>query len=193
VLTSVFAESAPNKPVGAPTIRGVDALAGPFAAAGALLALGGAFKVVRPLPTVGALRAVGAPASPMAVRALGLGEATVGVAAVLTGAPALAALVAAAYLAFAAFVMIAMRGGTLQSCGCFGEVETPPSAAHVLLNISLAGVSLAAAATGVPSLADTIADQPWSGVPFLLLVTVTVELCYLMLTTLPIALRATRL
>ncbi|MEY2591414.1 MAG: hypothetical protein QOJ67_3398 [Acidimicrobiaceae bacterium] len=171
----------------------MDALAGPFAAAGALLALGGAFKVVRPLPTVGALRAVGAPASPIAVRALGLVEATLGVAAVLTGAPALAALVAAAYLAFAAFVMIAMRGGTaLQSCGCFGEVETPPSAAHVLLNVSLAGVSLAAAATGVPSVADTIADQPWSGVPFLLLVTVTVELCYLMLTTLPIALRAAR-
>jgi hypothetical protein len=169
----------------------VDALAGPFAAAGALLALGGAFKVARPLPTAGALRAVGAPGPVAGVRLLGAGEAVLGVAAVLTGAPALAALVAAAYLSFAAFVMIAMRGGTaLQSCGCFGEVETPPSAVHVLLNAGFALTALASAAAGVPSLGDTISAQDWNGVPFLLLVAITVGLSYVVLTTLPVALRA---
>jgi hypothetical protein len=171
----------------------VDALAGPFAAAGALLALGGVFKVARPLPTAGALRAVGARPPVAAVRALGAGEAVVGVAAVLTGSPALAALVAAAYLAFTAFVVIAMRGGTaLQSCGCFGEVETPPSEVHVLLDVGFACTALASAVFGVPALTDTVRAQPWGGAPFLFLVAVTVGLSYVMLTTLPIALRAAR-
>jgi hypothetical protein len=169
----------------------VDALAGPFAAAGALLALGGAFKVVRPLPTAGALRAVGAPAPVLGVRALGLGETVLGVAAVLTGAPALAALVAAAYLSFATFVIVAMRGGTaLQSCGCFGEVETPPSNVHVLLDVGLAATALASATAGVPALSDTIRAQDWYGAPFVLLVAITVGLSYVVLTTLPVALRA---
>jgi hypothetical protein len=169
----------------------VDALAGPFAAAGALLALGGAFKVVKPLPTAGALRALGAPGPVLGVRALGAGEAVLGIAAVLTGARPLAALVAAAYLAYAAFVIVAMRSGTaLQSCGCFGEVETPPSSVHVLLNTSCAGVALASAAAGVPSLADTISAQEWAGVPFLALVAITVGSSYAVLTTLPIALQA---
>ena len=169
----------------------MDALAGPFAAAGALLALGGAFKVVRPRPTAGALRAVGAPGPIIGVRLLGAAEAVLGVAAVLTGAPALAALVAAAYLAFAAFVIVALRGGTaLQSCGCFGEVETPPSGVHVLLDTAFAATALAAAAAGVPSFADTIEAQEWSGVPFVLLVAITVGLSYVVLTTLPLALKA---
>src|SRR3954447_1313905 len=135
----------------------MDALAGPFAAAGTLLALGGMFKVAKPLPTAGALRAVGARPPVFAVRVLGAGEAAIGVAAVLSGSPALAALVGAAYLAFTAFVVLAMRGGTaLQSCGCFGEVETPPSEVHVLVDVGFAFAALAAAVLGVPGLTDTL-------------------------------------
>jgi hypothetical protein len=160
----------------------VDALAGPFAAAGALLALGGAFKVVRPLPTAGALRAVGAPGPVVGVRMLGAGEAVLGVAAVLTGAPALAALVAAAYLSFAAFVIVAMRGGTaLQSCGCFGEVETPPSAVHVLLNAGFASTALASESESAlrrlapPTVTTVLSDGAWDaygvpGAPYFVLV-----------------------
>src|SRR3954470_4681559 len=171
----------------------MDALAGPFAAAGTLLALGGMFKVARPLPTAGALRAVGARPPVPAVRGLGIVEAVLGVAAVLTGSPALAALVAAAYLSFTAFVVIAMRGGTaLQSCGCFGEVETPPSEVHVLLDLGFVSTALAAASFGAPGLTDTLRAQPWGGLPFLFLVAVTVGLSYVVLTTLPIALRLAR-
>jgi hypothetical protein len=127
-------------------------------------------------------------------KALASVEDELGIAAVLTSAPPHAYMDAAAFKAYSAFVLVAMQGGTaLQSCGCFGEVETPPSALHVLLNTGFALTALASAATGVPSLGDTISAQEWNGVPFLLLVAITVGLSYVVLTTLPVALRAASL
>jgi len=167
----------------------VNALAGPVVVVAALLVLAGGLKLVRPAPTAGALRAMRLPAALPLVRALGLGEIALGVAAGITFARPLLVLLAAAYLAFAAFVAAALGAKTpLQSCGCFGQADTPPSAVHVALNLAAAGTAFAAAFTETPSLDVTLADQPWGAVPFVLLVGICVWLCVLIATVLPLTL-----
>ena len=53
-----------------------------------------------------------------------------------SAAPALWWAVAVSYLAFGAFVVGALRAGTMiGSCGCFGREETPPHAIHVVLDL----------------------------------------------------------
>lgn len=165
----------------------MEALAGPVVVVAALLALAGAMKITRPAPTAGALRALRLPSSLSLVRALGVTEVVVGVAAGITFSPALLALLAAAYLAFTAFVVVALGShAPLQSCGCFGQADTPPSRAHLVLNISAAVTVLTALSTGTPALRVTVSDQPWHAVPFLLLAVVCVYLCVLVLTVLPL-------
>ncbi len=164
----------------------MEVLSGPVLVLTALLALAGAFKIRRPVPTAGALRAMRLPNRVALVRLLGAGEIVLGVAAFVTGARPLLALVAAAYLAFAAFVAAAlMSGSPVQSCGCFGQPDTPPSAVHLLANLVAAVTLLVAAAGDLPHPGDVIADQPWHAVPFVLLVVISIELAYLVLTALP--------
>ena len=69
-----------------------------------------------------------------------------GVAAVLAPGRVTAALVAAAYLVFTAFVALARhRGGVLGSCGCFGRPDTPATGAHLVLTAALAATAAAVA------------------------------------------------
>ena len=171
----------------------MEAIAGLVYVAAALLALAGGAKIARPIPTAGALRALHLPGPLLGVRLLGAGEIALAVAAVVTGAAPLLALLGLAYVAFAIFVVAALRAGTnLQSCGCFGTVDTPPSLVHVVLDLGLAVACGIAAVRSPASLAATLADQPWSGVPFVLLLVVTVYLAYVALTLLPLTLRAGR-
>jgi hypothetical protein len=174
----------------------MEVIAGPFAVAASLLALGGVAKVHKPLPTAGAVRAVALPGTevlrrPGAVRVLGLGEVLVGVLALLTGNRALAAVVGAAYLAFAIFVVEALRSGHhVQSCGCLGETDVPPHWGHVILNVGLAATGLAGAGGGVPPLAGTLADQPLGGVPFAALCALSLWFAVILLTVVPLTTRA---
>jgi hypothetical protein len=169
----------------------VDVLAGPFYAICVLLALAGGFKAVRPAATVGALRAVGLPASALLVRVMGAVEVVIGLGALITGWPPLSAVVAAAYAGFAGFVAAALRRGTpIQSCGCFGSADLPPTRIHLVVDIAAAGVAAAAAVTRVDGIGQVLADQPWAGIPFLALVAITTWFLYLILTALPAALRA---
>jgi hypothetical protein len=169
----------------------MSALEGPFAAACVLLVVAGAYKLARPAATAGALAGVGWPSGLVAVRLLGAGELALGAAALVTSHRGLAALVAAAYASFALFVVVALLADTpVQSCGCFGESTTPPSIVHVLANLAFVAVAGAVAIGGLPTLADVLADQPWAGVPFVLLVAVTVQLVHVLLTELPRALHS---
>jgi hypothetical protein len=164
----------------------VEALAGPVVVVAALLVLAGGLKVVRPIPTAGALRAMRLPSSLVLVRLLGAGEIVIGAGAGITFSPPLLMLLAAAYFAFAAFVAAALSANTpLQSCGCFGQTDTPPSAVHVGLNLVAAGTAVGAAITGTPALDRTLSDQPWHAAPFVLLVVICVHLCVLVATVLP--------
>jgi hypothetical protein len=139
-------------------------LAAPYLAAAALLVVAGVPKVADPMPLVRALRSTGLPAGGSAgralVRAFAVGEVLVGVAAVLAPGRVTAALVGVAYLAFTGFVGLALaRGGVLESCGCFGKADTPPTRAHLVVTALLAVVAgtLAVAPPGGPVwTADTL-------------------------------------
>lgn len=171
----------------------VEVLSGPVLVLTALLALAGAFKLRRPAPTAGALRAMRLPGRHALVRVLGAVELALGAAALVTGARPLLALTAAAYLAFAAFVAAALLSDSLlQSCGCFGRRDTPPSVVHLTANLTAAVILLIAAAGDLPSPANVLADQPWHAVPFVLLVSISLELSYLILTALPTVLTPAR-
>jgi hypothetical protein len=167
----------------------MEPLAGPVVVVAALLALAGGLKVIRPVPTAGALRAMRLPSTLPLVRLLGVGEIVVGIAAGVTFARPVLVLLAAAYLAFAGFVTAALSANTpLQSCGCFGQTDTPPSSVHVAMNLAAAGTAFAAALSGTPGLDVTLRDQPWNAMPFVLLVGICVYLCVVIATVLPEAL-----
>ncbi len=126
-------------------------------AAAGLLLVAGAAKVVRPAGTAQALRTQGLPSQPVLVRVLGAVEVLVALAALLE-LPHGAALVAAAYAAFTAFVVTALvRDRPLSSCGCFAEPDVPPTPVHAVLTALLAACCAGAAAGaggGLPDLRD---------------------------------------
>jgi hypothetical protein len=171
----------------------VSLLAGPFAIACALLAIGGALKAAQPLDTANALRATRLPSAPRLVRAGGAMEAVVAIAALVTGWWVLALLVAASYFAFALFVIEARRAGKpLSSCGCFGKVDTPPTSVHIVIDLTVAAVAAAVAFSADVALPDVLADQPLAGLPFMLLVLIGVYLVFLAFTALPKTMAAAR-
>jgi hypothetical protein len=172
-------------------------LAGAFAVATIVLALGGSLKALEPDDTAHALRALGLPCGSLLVRVGGAIEALVAIGALVTGNPVLAAIVAASYLAFALVVVVALRSGKpISSCGCLGKVDTPPSRVHVGIDLAFAGVAVGTAFVGASevNLPDVLSEQPLAGIPFLLLVAIGVGLVFLALTALPktLATRAVR-
>jgi hypothetical protein len=160
-------------------------LTAPALVAAALLVVAGAAKVADPVNTVGALRAMRLPASPALVRVGAAVEATVGAAAALVGGSVWWSLVAASYVAFTAFVVAALRTGTMiGSCGCFGHEDTPPHPVHVVLDLALAGVAIAAAVQGLVP-ATSIADHPGWGIVVVALSALGVYLVYAAFVDLP--------
>jgi hypothetical protein len=127
--------------------------------AGELLLVAGIAKAARPRPTQAALEALGRPVPSAGVRAFGVGEVVLGVAAVLSGIDALAVAVGLVYLAFAAFVVVGIRRD-LPSCGCFGTVGGAPSWTHFAVNLVLAIGSIGAGVAGARSLPDIASDEP---------------------------------
>lgn len=150
------------------------ALTGPALVAAALLALAGAQKLVDPAMSVGALRALHLPSSPLLVRAGAAAELMLGVGAVTVGGAALWWLVAASYLAFGAFVVAALRRGTMiGSCGCFGREDTPPHPTHVVLNVVLAAGAGAVAVRAPGAPLDALSDHPGAASAVVALAAVT--------------------
>ena len=134
-----------------------DLAAGPFLAAAGLLVVAGVPKVVDPLPLVRALRTAGMPAGRLLVRAFAAAEVAVGGWALAAPGRLSAALVAAAYLVFTAFVArVLTRGGVLGSCGCFGKPDTPATRTHLVLT-ALAALTALLVAVDPPAAA-------WAGV-----------------------------
>jgi len=161
----------------------------PLLVAALLLVVAGGAKVVDPTMTVGALRALGLPSSPLLVRAGALGEALIGVLAVVVGGAQWWSLVAASYVGFAAFVVVALRRGAMVgSCGCFGREETPPHPVHVGLDLALAGLVVAAVVRGVGAPLDAIVDDPGQGVVVAGLSALGAYLAYAIIVEMPRAL-----
>jgi hypothetical protein len=164
----------------------VHVFAGPFAAFALLLGFAGAAKAWRPLPTVRALRSVSLPSSVRLVRTLGVGEAIIAIAALVTAGPIAPALVALSYAGFAVFVGYAMaRGGSISSCGCFGKADSAPTSLHVVVNVAAALIAAAAALGAARSPVAELAHSPGAGVAMVALVLVIAGLAYLALAEWP--------
>ena len=168
-------------------------LTGPALTAALLLVVAGAMKAIDPTMTAGALRALRLPSSKVLVR-LGAGaELLLGLLAVTAGWVAVWWLVAASYLAFGAFVVAALRAGTmLGSCGCFGREDTPPHPIHLVLDVALAATAAAAAIRQVGAPLGAIADAPGEGSLVVGLSVLAVVLLYAAFVELPRALRQPR-
>jgi hypothetical protein len=121
-----------------------------YLAACILLAAAGALKAARPHDTARALVA-SAPWWPgrhghALVRVGAALEAALGLVAVAWPTRTAAAAVAASYLGFCLFVLLARaKGGPLASCGCFGTPDTPPTAVHVVVDACLCAAAVAVA------------------------------------------------
>jgi hypothetical protein len=162
------------------------ALSGVYVAIVGVLVAGGALKAARPADTANALSALGVPVGRWVVRAGGGAEAVLGIWALAVGGWLPALLVGVSYLAFGAFVGVALlRRAPISSCGCFGGIDTPPSVLHLLVNLLAASAALVVAADGGPSLATILTGQPELGVPLLVLSAVTAYLVFLALALLP--------
>jgi hypothetical protein len=161
-------------------------VAGPLFAAALLLGVAGLLKLTSPDPTRVALRSAGLPSSVWAARAIGLGELGATAYVIGWGGRLGAALVALAYLAFAAFslrVISATRGRA--SCGCFGSSDAPLTNLHVVVDLAIAAVALVAVADPVPGLGAVAADTPWAGSVFLGFTVLLAWLVQVLLTALP--------
>jgi hypothetical protein len=168
-------------------------LVGPFVVAACLLAGAGFAKAVQPASTAGALAAMHLPHRRWMVRTGGFVEAALACVAIVTGNAVLALLVAVSYLAFAGFVIAALRtGAPLASCGCFGKIDTPPHPLHVVLDLLAACAAVGVAIDGGTSISRVLSDQPWNGLPFVLLVAIGVAAAALAMSALPQTLAAAR-
>jgi hypothetical protein len=124
-----------------------------------LLAASGVSKVLDPDPTRGAMAAARLPSSRWIARGLGVVEVFAAVIGLSIGGSWLA-LAAALYVGFFLFTLSAMtRRLPIQSCGCFGKADTPPTWLHVVYNglSTLAlGVLVAMNETALPWAASSV-------------------------------------
>jgi hypothetical protein len=160
----------------------------PFLAATLLLGAAGVAKARRPATTVHALRVTGVVVPAKWVQAGAAAELALAVAALMIPGLVTGMLMAVTYAGFAAFVVVALwKGWPLGSCGCFGRPDTPPTAAHAVLNAAAAASAVWWALAwsgkgGADQLARVFFQQTWHGAPLLLLVLVVTGLAYLVWT-----------
>ncbi len=99
-----------------------------------LLAASGIAKLADPDPTVGAMRAARLPSSRLISRSLALVEILTALAGLVWGGVWLVGALGL-YVGFTLFTFMAVqRKIPVQSCGCFGKDDTPPTWAHVVFN-----------------------------------------------------------
>ncbi|GAC1590805.1 MAG: hypothetical protein NVS3B21_08710 [Acidimicrobiales bacterium] len=152
-----------------------------------LLVGAGVAKAARPADTWRALSRAGLPVGrgPSTVRAGAAAEVVIGVTAIVVGGPIPAAMVCLSYAAFAVFITIALRQGwALASCGCFGEPDSPPTVAHVMIDALLAVGAGLSAVDGV-SPREAIGRHPATGAVTVIMALVTTGLLYLVFARLP--------
>lgn len=164
---------------------------GPFLVSCALLAVAGSAKALRPRPTAMALspllRGLGVRRGIWGVRILATCEAALGVVGGLYPQRIPAAAVALSFAGFACFVAYARRrGGVLATCGCFSKPDTPPTRAHVALDLGLAACAGVVSAEGSSrTLWSYLAHQPLDGVPILAAIALCAWLVFIVLVDLP--------
>ncbi|MGH9101459.1 MAG: MauE/DoxX family redox-associated membrane protein [Acidimicrobiales bacterium] len=157
----------------------------PYAAAAALLLVGGVAKLLRPADTARALAASGLGRSELVVRVAAAAEAALGLLAVLDDQRWPAAMLAASYACFTAFVLAARRRNLpIATCGCFGVPDTPPTVTHAVVTAAAAACGAAVAADPGRGVLGVVGTQPLAGLPWILLTATVAGLGYAALTSL---------
>lgn len=157
-----------------------------YAAGSLLLVFAGVAKLAFPRPAADLMGAVGLPARVWFARAAGCAELVLGVAVLAAGGPGPALAAAGVYSLFALVALLALNRG-LSSCGCFGQLDSPPSGIHVVGNLFFAAVcALAAGAGGSPLVwVGNTADQPVGRVALVLTVCVLAGMVLVSFTAVP--------
>jgi hypothetical protein len=141
-----------------------------------LLILTGVAKIRSPHDVARAIGALGLPTWTALGVLIGAAEVAVGALALFAG-PGLW-VQGLLYAGFAGWIFLALRRDVpLASCGCLGKDDTPPTWAHLVMNLIAVGVSLAAAAEGPVRLIDGLGS-----VAQLAVVAAGVFLAYIVLT-----------
>jgi hypothetical protein len=154
-------------------VSGVPAAAAPFLASALVLAAAGVAKARVPEDTARALQVAGLPAHRQLVRAGALAEVAVAVSAVAAPGRLTASLVGLAYLAFTAFVGVALvNHWPLLSCGCFGRPDDRPGPAHLVLDAAACAAAVFYAWEGPESMGALMNHSPWGGAPLILVAAV---------------------
>ena len=154
-----------------------------------LLAASGLTKLLDPNPTRGAMEAARLPSSLWIARGLGLVEVFAAVVGLGLGGPMLFIPVLL-YLGFFVFTLVAVQQRLpIQSCGCFGREDTPPTVLHVAYNATSALALAYIAIMALPSV-------PWGAPPleiglYIAFAVVGAYLAYLLLSQLPRTLQMT--
>lgn len=160
--------------------------AGPLFAAALLLVAAGAIKVTRPGTTRIAMRTAGLASTPVAARLVGAGEVAVGLYALSFAGRVGAALVVAAYVAFAGFAERLRRVGRgAAPCGCFGATSAPVGVLHVVVNLVVAAGAAGAMASPSDPAVHAAAATPLRGAVFAGFTVLLAWLVLVALTTLP--------
>lgn len=161
-----------------------------FAAVGGLLALAGALKLRAPARGAEAYPAPGPALGAGGARAVGILELGLGAVALVAPGRLVAALVAAAFAAFAAYSVRLVAAGEAD-CGCFGQEDDGTlGPGHVVLDLACAGVAAAAAIDPPRAIASLVGDAPLAGAALAAGVAAAVYALYLAYTVLPLAWRA---
>ena len=161
-------------------------LVGAYSIAASVLVVSGVWKIARPAGITRAISTLGFAAPRFSGRMLGVVEASVGGFGLLGSGVIPSVLVAGAYGLFVVAVIILMRRGDVSSCGCFGEVESPPSAFHLAFNLNAMLVAFGHAAVGGwEGLGPFARETPASGVPFLAFIIIGSASSIAMLTMVP--------
>ncbi len=155
-----------------------------------LLGASGVAKLINPEPTTGALDAARLPSSNILSRLLGTVETVVAVAALSVGGSLALLAASGLYLAFAVFTFSALMNRIpLQSCGCFGREDTPPTSIHIVYNV-VSAVTIGVLVFG-PAPIDWTAGTLQLAL-YLVFAAIGVYASYLLMTRLPQLLELTR-
>lgn len=134
------------------------ALAGPLHLLALVLVVSGMQKLVSPGPAATAMVSAGLalPRRAQTATGIALGAAEIAVGLVALAVPTwwAAALLAATYAGFAAFVVRLRATDATAGCGCFGAASTPPGRAHVAVNLVAAATAAGIAIAGVPDIVE---------------------------------------
>lgn len=163
-----------------------------FTVACGLLVLAGAGKLRMPRPARDSLALVGVRLPAVVVRLLGAGEVAIGVGAAIRPGALTGALVALAYGAFCAFLVLVLRrsAGPSADCGCFGDASASAGGSHLALNAVACGAGVLAALDPPPGLGWVLTRPPVIALPLLIGTSAAVFAGYLAFTVFPRVWRA---